>query len=458
MQRRRAVGLGVLVAFAVGALAFIGRGPRATPPSPPPQATKSQPRNVLIIAPDTLRADRLSAMRDGRAVAPSMRSLATTGTTFSQMYSQAGWTLPALGSLLTGRYTLVPELAHQNSIDFLPIGARTLPTIFRAAGYRTAVFWGSSLSGLAAEFSTGFDHVATSDVGSEPAAAGAWIASTPGVPWFALIHDQDLQFVHAPPTAGGPAQWEGARPLDQAMRGVRGALPPDAAAEFARAAYDVEVSAFDTKIGSMLTDLRGTGNLTNTIVLLTSNHGIELGEHGGFEHGIPFDSNLHVPLVIVDPTHPAAAADVGTIVQTVDIAPTLLDLAGLAAEPGMVGQSLRPLLPNSSGTYTERPVFSVYTPGLISARTPSQKLVRREEQGRNTVYELYDLILDPAETSPRHLRPDAPDARALVTGLEDWWKARHAETDADHASQSTGEKLRKAMQEHGYWDADPKSR
>ena len=140
MRRLLAVAI-VLVAVA----AFVVlRRPAPVPAAPPPAGAPS----FLVIVPDTLRADRVGAVNARGPVTPNLDRLAARGLTFTEAWSQSGWTLPALASLLTGRFALAPEEASSQALDFMRPDLPTLAETLRGGGYRTAVFWGESISGV----------------------------------------------------------------------------------------------------------------------------------------------------------------------------------------------------------------------------------------------------------------------------------------------------------------------
>ncbi|MES2643477.1 MAG: sulfatase [Myxococcota bacterium] len=415
--------------------------------------------NFLVLAPDTLRGDRVGATRNGSPVMPNVDALAARGVTFTHVYSQSGWTLPALASLLSGRYPLVGTQQGGNPAGYLRADLATIPEQFAAAGYDTAVFWGAGISDAAPEFSRGFAHVGR-DVGSDYAQAVlAWLDTRTGAadkPFFALVHNVDLQFPLAP--APGDALLATAHPAaDRGMDPVLAALSAtagrDAAAASLVAAYDATVTRYDAAIGRMVAGLAPRGVADDTVVIVTSNHGIELGERGSFFHGTVSDTNLHVPLVVMDPAARGPGRRIDTLVQTVDLAPTLLLRAGLTTGPELVGQSLLPLFrdpPAGNGAaYVERDVFSFNSASLVSLRTRTHKLVRMNDLrgGGGVRTQLFDLAADPSERT--ELRDPAAGTETLAPRLEAWLAERVAETAGTPAADNP--KLKQALQEEGYW-------
>jgi arylsulfatase A-like enzyme len=173
-----------------------------------------------------------------------------------------------------------------------------------------------------------------------------------------------------------------------------------------RAAYFAMCDLIDDQVGRMLEALRETGQLDNTIVIFMSDHGELLGDHGVYLKG-PFfyEPSVHVPLAISWPGHiPARRID--GLIELVDIAPTLLEAAGLDIWPGMQGRSLWPLLTGNGGETGTSDVYCEYynampwhrephLPFATMLRTRTMKLVVSHGDRRG---ELYDLEADPSET------------------------------------------------------------
>jgi arylsulfatase A-like enzyme len=455
----RVVGLTTLLLAATGFGCDGAPEPAPTPVAVSTPAPSAEHPNFLVLAPDTLRGDRVGATRSGAPVMPHVDALAARGVTFTHVYSQSGWTLPALASLLSGRYPLVGTQQGGNPAGYLRADLATLPERFAAAGYDTAVFWGAGISDAAPEFSRGFAHVGR-DVGSDYAEAVlAWLDARTGAadkPFFALVHNVDLQFPLAP-APGDPLLATAHPAADRGMDPVLAALSAtagrDAAAASLTAAYDATVTRYDAAIGRMVAGLAPRGVADDTVVIVTSNHGIELGERGSFFHGTVSDTNLHVPLVVMDPAAAGPGRRIETLVQTVDLAPTLLLRAGLTTGPELVGQSLLPLFRDppageQAAAYVERDVFSFNSASLVSLRTPTHKLVRMNDpRGGGVRTQLFDLVADPSERT--ELRGPAPGTETLAPRLETWLAERVAETAGTPAADNP--KLKQALQESGYW-------
>ncbi|HRR26506.1 MAG TPA: sulfatase-like hydrolase/transferase [Acidobacteriota bacterium] len=334
--------------------------------------------NFVLISVDTLRADRLSCYGYQANRTPHFDRLAEEGFRFANAYSEVPLTLPAHATLLTG----ILPLAHgirDNGGFVLDQSYLTLAELFREAGYATGGFIGAYV--LAGEFGVGqgfdtFDErfegtiegVTSSTQLQRPASAVtdallAWLEGVKGQRFFAFVHYFDP---HTPRPRG----------------------------------YDWEVSQVDDALGKVLRFLEGADLLDETTLILTSDHGESLGEHNESGHGFfVYDATLHIPLII----RPASSrvgppAVVEDPVSLVDIAPTILDLAGIPVPETMQGRSLVPLL--SGRPVEQRSLYAEsYIPFLHFGWSPLRSIrVGNYKYIEAPRPELYDLAEDPGET------------------------------------------------------------
>ena len=284
--------------------------------------------NVLLVTIDTLRRDRLGAYGSASGLTPTLDRLAGTGLRYTRAFSHVPLTLPAHTSILTG---LTPRHhgVHNNLAFRLDDRVPTLATMLKDAGYRTGAFVGAFVLdarfGLARGFDT-YDDRYPRETGAPTfriserraaevlKAAGDWIlARGPALeaPWFAWVHLYDP---HAPYEA--PQEFRAAR-----------------------APYDAEVAYTDAMLGLFLDRLRAASALNRTLIVVTGDHGESLGDHGETTHGLfAYDATLAVPLLMDGPTIGPGIVD--EPVGHVDIVPTVLDLAGIAAPRDLDGESL----------------------------------------------------------------------------------------------------------------------
>ncbi len=416
------------------------------------------PPNLLLIDIDSLRFDRVGRVVSGASITPTIDALATRGTRFTRATSNSAWTMPALTSLLTGRF---PRFAHsqRDHVSWIDARQRTLPEILGLYDYRTAVFYGSTIAGRFSPYDRGFETVWRSGspdpLPPRPGELAAWAAQADG-PWFALVHHIDLHTVLCLDDAGDFVQDCPQDTYDQMAQ--RGASSGDSLAG-QRAAidhYDGQLSAYDRMLASMLDDLERVADMTNTVVIVTSDHGEQLFERGHAIHGEPYEYNLHVPLVVFDPREPGGGREVSSLVQTVDLAPTVLDYAGIERDANMVGRSWRGAVEGRGG-YEERTAFSITNSRTLSARTADLKLVACADIGcppvevvpeeRAGTFELYDLAVDPTEEHDLYPTESAR-AATLERELLAWKELLIAETVP---GARIPDAQRELLQKRGYW-------
>ncbi|MFT4978740.1 MAG: choline-sulfatase [Myxococcota bacterium] len=343
-----------------------------------PEVVSDHPNIIVIdIDIDTLSADRVGVLRDGRSITPTMDALAAQGTRYTSAYSQAGWTLPALTALLTGRYPAQVQ-AVGGRLSWRPDGARDLAGILSMYDYDTAAFFGSTVPGpMMQGVEQGFAHYAEGGRGSVGADVDRWLA-TAEEPFFALVHEVDLHIRDERAPRGtvhrfAPGRRGCARGGHfDVYRRIAQHRGPAEAAEHVIAHYDGLLSWYDEVLAAHLDALDARGVAERTIVVVTSDHGEDLFVHAYGDHGILYDTVLRVPLIVYDPREPAGGKVVDTPVQTIDLAPTLLSLAGLPVDTTMDGLPLDGALPD------ERPIFSLTNRTNASLRSQGFKLVMRD--------------------------------------------------------------------------------
>ncbi len=316
--------------------------------------------NVLFVAIDTLRADALSSQGGRAGVTPRIDALAAQGVQFTAAFAHAPWTLPSFSSL----FTSLPPEAHGAGGNVragwraLAPERRTLAEEFRDAGWATHAIVNVDFLTDAFGTTQGFEDVdafrpadnhTVRRAGPTTDAALAWIHAHADRPFFLFVHYFDPHAEYDP-----PPPWRARFALEQdrdstAFRfGARehvvnhrgGRMPLDAATlARARALYDGEVAYTDDEVGRLLDGLAARGLDENTIVVLTADHGEEFGEHGSWEHGhTHFDELLHVPLVLR--AQGIAPRRIAEPVGSIDVAPTLCRLAGIAPAPTFRGRDL----------------------------------------------------------------------------------------------------------------------
>jgi arylsulfatase A-like enzyme len=340
----------------------------ALPPAPP------MAPNVLLIILDTVRWANLSAYGYERSTSPWLESMAAEGVLFESAFSPAPWTLPAHASLFTGYY------AHDVSADWdtpLDDAHPTLAELLRDRGYRTAGFVGNRLyagphSGLGRGFvrydadvvsvsevfgSASFgrylgelewfrhligfrDMLGRKSAGSVSGELLSWLDRPSERPFFVFLNYYDAHDPYLP-----------ASPFAEQFRTTdRECVPSDISASTVRTrselvqcvdAYDGAIAELDAHLESTFAELRRRGLLDNTLVIITSDHGEEFGEHGLANHGRSlYMPALRIPLILWFPGHIPTETRVADAVSTRDIPATVLDLAGFGGSGLVPGLNL----------------------------------------------------------------------------------------------------------------------
>lgn len=386
--------------------AAVGCGPRP-PAAPPPRP------NVLLVTIDTLRADRLGCYGRATAETPAIDGLAQGGLRFRHAYTPVPLTLPAHATMLTG----LEPAAHgllDNGMVADELGAPTLAERLSAAGYDTAAFIAAHVlnrvfgldRGFAvyddgppeADDGEGFFHGVADGRGRVDAAL-AWLRRPRPGAFFLWVHLFDAHAPHVAPEGFG--------------------------ARFADV-YDGEIAYVDTQVARLLRALDTMGVADRTLVVLTSDHGEALGEHGEQTHGILLhDATLHVPLVLRLPGRVPAGAVSDRVVGLADLAPTVLGLAGLPPNDRVHGVSLlaEPKTERALWAASEYPARQFGWARLRALRAGGLKYVEAPRP------ELYDLARDPGEL--RNLAGERPDEAAR-------WRVRLREVERTLAAQGTG--------------------
>jgi len=363
--------------------------------------TRPQPArhpNILLITLDTTRADRMGFLGSTRGLTPALDAFARNASVFTRAYAQAPVTTVSHATLLTGSYP-----AGHRVNDFgapLPAAVPFLPQLLRDAGYRTAAFVGSLIldprNGTAPGFDRGFDVY---DAGFR--------LRRPGDDRYRSVERRGEEVVaralawsQQPASGRASFLWvhlfDPHDPYDP---------PADLKARFAARPYDGEIAAVDRLVGRLIQSAS-----PDTIVAIAADHGEALGDHGEETHGVfLYDAVLHVPLVIRVPGV-GASTRIDSRVRLADVAPTLLEAAGLPVPAAMQGETLMPLVSQKSvvpkprsgeGRPSDRPVYAEteyprrafgWSP-LAAWRNDRFLLVRAPKP------ELYDLVADPNATN-----------------------------------------------------------
>jgi arylsulfatase A-like enzyme len=374
--------------------------------------------NVLIINIDTLRRDHCGIYKYRRATTPSIDMMAARSLVFDNMVSSSSFTVPSVGSLFTSLYpsghgaigkdemTLNKKSISENNL--------TLAELLEKDGYHTAAFSASPFISPEFGFGQGFEFFSTTE------SAHADALYDKAMPWLDTHYHEQPFFVyvmffdpHQPydPPASTERQfqkdylgykiWPDSMLKNKPVRVAK--LSPKITPvelEFAKSMYDSEISYVDQFVGLILQKMETTGLLDRTMVIITSDHGEEFLEHGGFGHSRTlYSESIDVPFILYYPGISAPGKKIPSLVRNVDVMPTVLDLLGIKPPPKIRGRSLRPLFENSEALKPV-PAFSelksFLKPGeyLRALTNPEDKLIVNLPSRK---LEFYDLAKDPHE-------------------------------------------------------------
>ena len=403
---------------AVAAAAIFFRAPRPRQPGP-----------IILISIDTLRADRLPAYGYQKIRTPAIDALVADGVLFERAYAHAPQTLPSHASMLTG---LLPfQHGVRDNVGFaLKASERMLQHVLRERGYATGGFVSAYVLRKETGIGAGFDEYDSDFPATSPELSigqvqrdGAqtvehavrWMAQAGSRPFFLFLH---LYEPHVPYT------------------------PPSPYASLAP--YDGEVAYADELVGRFVDALKGQGRYDDATVLLVSDHGEGLGDHGELEHGLfIYDESIRVPFIVKPPggaprlrSGQARGRRLTAPVQLADVAPTLLDAAGPTAgaqsdrglsSPGAgpssslgAGRTLWPII--NGGDPASLPEIGVYSESfypryhfgwseLLALTDARYRYVKAPRP------ELYDLTTDPREL--RNIAADRPQAAQAMRAALD---------------------------------------
>ena len=315
-------------------------------------------RGFILISIDTLRADHLGLYGYDRETSPFLDSLGARGAVFENAVAQVPGTLPSHMSMFTGLYPTEHAVFPPSAV--LSSEIATLPELFRAAGYRTGGFTEGGFVDGAFGFSRGFEVFddqasrETSDIETTLAKGIEFLDSLDDTEQFFLfLHSYVVHDPYQPPAAYRPLFWQD--PVPDAFEPTgpnlvavnRGRLRLDEeGARYFEALYDAEIRYMNDALEDFFQGLDRLGLLDVSTVVLTSDHGEEFLEHGKVVHEQIYRETLHVPLVVL---HPGVREGrrISQLVQTIDIAPSLLELAGIEPAVEFSGRSWVPLLHES---------------------------------------------------------------------------------------------------------------
>lgn len=348
-------------------------------------ASRSPSINVVLITLDTVRADHLHCYGNDKIKTPVIDSLARNGVLFEKAVAQTPLTEPSHASIFTGTNPNVHGV-RDNGFSLQP-SSTTLATILRNHGWNTAGF--ISTTALQKEFGFGqgftiYDDQIWEDkdpntnlpAASRPANitvdhAIGWLKAQSGRPFFAWLHFYDAHEPYNP-----PAQFRDQYPNNP---------------------YDAEIAFEDEQLGRFLSAVRQKSPPGKTMVVLLSDHGESLGDHGEYSHGVfLYDSTVRIAWIMTGPGIPTGVR-VQQQAREIDVLPTILNLVGIKPSSAVQGTSMVPAFFGNAvpSTYsyeeTLYPQIDMGWSKLLGIHTAHWMYVKAPRS------ELYNLDRDPGE-------------------------------------------------------------
>ncbi len=410
--------------------------------------TVTAPPTVVVFLLDTVRRDALGCYGHPANPTPNIDAVAADGVKFDQAVSTSGWTLPAVASLMTGTWPTIHGALGRGVWltpvrPELPMAAEVLKEAgFETVGFANAAFV-SPMLGIDRGFDL-FDHRFTYNWDTRRAdetvdAAIEQLRRRRSRPCFYFIHLFDAHLDYDAPApymerfCGGRSQPPTPLTLEDILdlqTGPEGRDPPSIEdIRYVRGAYDAEVAFADANVGRFINELKALGLYERSTIVITSDHGEEFWEHGGFEHGHTlYDELVLVPLVIKPPAGiDPAQRIVGPQVRLLDVMPTVFEILSVETPATFEGVSLMPFVRGESGRDLDALCEStLYGPSFIALRGPRYKYVHRLDAGGNGSGALFDWRNDPGETTDlaAEMPEVAADLRAQLVRMHNGNAAR----------------------------------
>ncbi|MES2222932.1 MAG: sulfatase-like hydrolase/transferase [Acidobacteriota bacterium] len=352
-------------------------------PQPKAESTAMKPMNVVLITLDTVRADHLHCYGNDKIQTPNIDALASSGVQFDKAVAQTPLTQPSHASMFTGENPNVHNVRDTGGFALQPSSV-TMATILQRHGWDTAGFVSASVLTKMFGFNQGFatsddrlEHRNRRDPVSTRAAdvtadhAIHWLQQQSGKPYFLWVHFYDAHFPYQP-----PAEFRKQYPQDP---------------------YDAEIAFEDQQVGRVLQAVKQKSPAQKTLVVLLSDHGEGLGDHGEYDHGVfLYDSTVRIAWIMAGPGVPTGM-HVQQQAREIDLLPTVLDLIAGRPSAAVQGTSLVP-------AFSGKPVASNYS--YEETLFPKINMGWSELRGIHTAHwmyvraprpELYDLDQDPGE-------------------------------------------------------------
>ncbi len=432
--------------------------------------------NIVVYVVDTLRADRLGAYFNSPSKTPAIDRLAQSSIVFEQASAPAPWTLPSVASMLLSQ--LPCEHGVLADGDRLSETASPLASSLAALGYRTASFFANPYVGPMSGLDRGFEEVRLGGDADVEKHVVEWLASQDDErPIFLYVHTVEP---HNPESAaGGDVNEELRAELDRALREYRtltrvdyDAGQPlgtqdntdeqvsalrrlDALSETIDQLYDAAISDADARFSRLRAALEDSGHWNDTLLVFVSDHGEELGDHGGWQHDQSvYEELMRVPLLVKLPADERAGERISMPVSLIDVVPTIMGYLEVEAGAEVRGRNL--LEPSDDELR------------FVGMRENQKKFFRPYKENRGDInivvrrggwkgiwnaevdtVELYDLSSDPRERDPAG-NSDVTDAIRVFAEKELRRCRAGAASNAAGSEAELDEETRRHLESLGY--------
>lgn len=426
--------------------------------------SKEKP-NILLITPDTLRADRLSCYGQNNFETKAIDSIAQKGVLFKNAQAPAPWTMSSFASMLTSQYPSVHGGVKDGFTGLTKVSKNVvwLAQILKEAGYTTQAYTINPYLNKMYGFNKGFDeyyHLGRNIVSDEEKEtlgeqriaflwksffqeelgtrfsanrniiinqkALNWLDKNTKSPFFLWVHYLDPHMPYEREKAYNlDKKYNGPLKDDRIVRSlvmltiITGSYKLNQAdKDYLKSIYDEEVLYIDENVGKILKKLEDLNIMDNTLVIFASDHGEELWDHGEFGHGHTlYKELLDVPLILKYPKMLPQGKILENTISLIDLMPTILEIAGIKHDADLAGKSLIPLIQEKEEE--NRTVFAE----AVGRREKRKAIITDRYKfiyfPESQAAELYDLLNDPQEKI--NLVNDKPELAArLKTQLLNW--------------------------------------
>ncbi|MFC1854216.1 sulfatase [candidate division CSSED10-310 bacterium] len=373
-------------------------------------------KNVILIVLDTVRADTLGCYGNKLGITPIIDAVASEGIRFEQAISSSSWTIPALGSILTGTWPTIHGAFHMgNYMSPLRPEIPTAAEVFKENGFQTFGLANCLNASSVVHFHRGFDifddrttmHELSRRADETIDTSLKWIKKHQKKSNFVLIHIFDPHLYYDPLpgyiTKFTQGRDKPAPPLTKAqclaMRTDHGKNPPlKDDVDYIKGLHYGEINFVDTCLARLINELTKLDLYDQTALVITSDHGEEFWDHNKFEHGhTTYDELIRVPLILKLPrTFPVVNKVVKAQVRNIDIMPTLFNLTKIKKPASFTGQSLLPFIMGQNESdliaFSER-LHLGYSEKLCW-RTGDYKYILERDPSSKNRFQLYNLRND----------------------------------------------------------------